>query len=310
MEFPCGLCREPLDTVDQLKKHLRGEHEVVKYRLDLVVTLSTFSTPEEKRLVEEGKKRLASMEESGLWHKERDLFSEASQATPKIREIKKETESHGYAQEIAEISKILIDNNDEVEEDLEILEVIGNFITEGNIDFSTTKKIKEEPVPETPPPTPVPDDERLLMEDIDDLDIQILEIINKMPTKTGEGAFGKRIKTEPGVETPPPSPISSTNSSEVDVTSVKVEVDVTEPQIDVIIDGVSQTIGVEEEEVEGESVDESLPFCRLCYITFSKHADQLPHEQKVNYFFQPTSFLYFIHISSERCIVPKKIKMP
>ena len=91
MEFPCGLCREPLDSVEQLKKHLKGEHEVVKYRLDLVVALSTLSTSEEKRLVEEGKKRLAIMEESGLWHKEGDLFSKASQATTKIQEIKKET---------------------------------------------------------------------------------------------------------------------------------------------------------------------------------------------------------------------------
>ena len=301
MEFPCGLCREPLDSLDQLKKHLKGEHEVVKYRLDLVVALSTFSTSEEKRLVEEGKKRLVIMEESGIWHKEGDLFSGASQATPKIQEIKKETESQGLAREIAEINKILMDNNEEEEDDLEVLEVIGN-ITRGNIDASTATKIKEEPVTETPPPSPVPDDERLLMEDIDDLDIQILEIINKMPTKTGEGAFGKKIKLEPGVETPPLSPISST---ELNVTSVKVEVDVTEPQIEMLIDGVAQTMELEEEEeeekeeeeVEGEAVDESLPFCRLCYITFSSHTEQLPHEQKVNYF-QPTLFFFFFNISS------------
>ena len=280
MELPCGLCREPLDSVDQLKKHLKGEHEVVKYRLDLVVALSTLSTPEEKRLVEEGKKRLASMEESGVWHKERDMFSEVNQAVLKIREIKKETESQGLAREIAEINKILMDNNDEEEEeDLEVLEVIGNTRM-GNIDTSTAKKIKEEPVPETPPPSPVPDNERLLMEDIDDLDIEILEIINKIPTKAG--AFGKRIKVEPGVETPPPSPISRTGSSELHETSIKVEVDVTEPQIEMVVEGVSQTMDEEEkEEVDGEAVDESLPFCRLCYITFSTHAEQLPHEQKV-----------------------------
>ena len=130
------------------------------------------------------------------------------------------------------------------------------------------------------------------MEDIDDLDVEILEIINKMPTKAGEEGFGKRIKLEPEVETPPSSPISRTDSSEeVHVTSIKVEVDVSEPQIEMLIDGVSQTMELEEEkeeeeeEVEGEAVDESLPFCRLCYITFSSHAEQLPHEQKVNFFF-------------------------
>ena len=132
MEFPCGLCREPLDTVYELKKHLRGEHEVVKYRLDLVVALSTLSTLEEKRLVEEGKKRLAIMEVSGVWHKEDGLFSAAIQASPKVKEIKKETESQGLDREIDEINKMLLDNNDDSreEEDLEILEVIGN-ITRG-----------------------------------------------------------------------------------------------------------------------------------------------------------------------------------
>ena len=264
--------------MEQLKKHLRGEHEVVKYRVDLVMAFSTFSTPEEKRLVEEGKKRLASMEESGLWHKERDMFSEVSQVTPKIQEIKKETDSHGVAQEIAEINKMLMDNNDEEEEDLEILEAIGN-ITRENID---AKKIKEEPLLETPPPSPVMCNERLLVEDIDDLDIEILEIINKVPTKVGEEVTGQRIKVEPEVETPPSSPISSiVDSSELHVTSI-----VKEPQIEMVIEGASQTM---EEKVEGEAVDESLSFCRLCYITFSEHAEQLPHEQKVNNF-QPTSF--------------------
>ena len=53
------------------------------------------------------------MEESGLWHKEGDLFSGASQVNPKIQEIKKESESQGLAREIAEINKILMDNSDD-----------------------------------------------------------------------------------------------------------------------------------------------------------------------------------------------------
>ena len=59
----------------------------------------------------------------------------------------------------------------------------------------------------------------------------------------------------------------------------------------------------EEEEVEGEAVDDSLPFCRLCYITFSSHAEQLPHEQKVNDF-QPTYLI--VHL---RCTVLRKNEM-
>ena len=31
MEFPCGLCREPLQGVEKLKKHVKTEHEVVIY---------------------------------------------------------------------------------------------------------------------------------------------------------------------------------------------------------------------------------------------------------------------------------------
>ena len=114
MELPCGLCREPLETVEQLKKHLKGEHEVVKYRLNMMVALSTLSTSEEKRLIEEGRKRLASVQDSGLWHKSGDLFfSGASQPVPKIPEIKKDTEGQGMAREIAEIKKILMDNSDD-----------------------------------------------------------------------------------------------------------------------------------------------------------------------------------------------------
>ena len=59
----------------------------------------------------------------------------------------------------------------------------------------------------------------------------------------------------------------------------------------------------EEEEVEGEAVDDSLPYCRLCYITFSSPSEQLPHEQKVNDF-QPTYLM--VHL---RCTVLRKTEM-
>ena len=117
MEFSCSLCREPLETVDHLKNHLRVEHQVVKYRLDLVMALSTLSTPEEKSLVEEGRKRLANRQDSGLWQKEGNQFSGASQAGAKIPEIEKESKGQGLAREIAEINKFLMDNSDESREE-------------------------------------------------------------------------------------------------------------------------------------------------------------------------------------------------
>ena len=244
MEFPCGLCRQPLETVDHLKKHLKVDHEVVKYRLDLVVSLSTLSTKEEKKLVEESKKRL-----TGLLPKEEDSISK----------VKRENVDKGLARESEE-------------EDLEILTVIEKS---ANVTSSRARNIKEEPCPETPPSSPLPTtvDESQLMEAIDDLDIEILEIINKMPSKTAE--CGKRIKLEPGVGKPADGIELSP------ATSIKLEV--TEPQIEMVIEGVANTKAVEEEDDSGEDhvVDEPLPFCRLCYITFSSHAEQLPHEQKV-----------------------------
>ena len=249
MEFPCGLCRQPLETVDHLKKHLKVDHEVVKYRLDLVVSLSTLSTMEEKKLVEESKKRLTCV-------------------LPKLEEsnskVKRENMDKGLARESEE-------------EELEILTVIEKS---ANVTRSRAMNIKEEPCPETPPSSPLPTtvDESQLMEAIDDLDFEIFEIINKIPSKTAE--CGKRIKLEPGVGKP------ADNFELSPATSIKLEV--TEPQIEMVIDGVAHTMEVveEEEEANGEggAVDESLPFCRLCYITFSSHADQLPHEQKVQGF--------------------------
>ena len=113
MELPCGLCRQPLDTVEQLRNHLRVEHEVVKYKLDLVAALSTLSSPEEKRMVEEGKTRLANL------HKEGDLFSGASQAALNIPDIKSETEGQVLAREIAEINKILMEDSIDGKEEKE-----------------------------------------------------------------------------------------------------------------------------------------------------------------------------------------------
>ena len=248
MELPCGLCRQPLETVDDLKKHLKVDHEVVKYRLDLVVSLSTLSSKEEKKIVEESKKRLA-----GLLSKEE--YSNSN--------VKRENMDKALARESEE-------------EELEILTVIEKS---ANVASSRARNIKEEPCPETPPSSPLPTsvDENQLMEAIDDLDIEILEIINKMPGKTAE--CGKRIKLEPGVEKP------TDNIESSPATSIKLEV--TEPQIEMVIDGAALTREVEEEEEAvggGGAVDESLPFCRLCYITFSSHDDQLPHEQKVQGF--------------------------
>ena len=82
-----------------------------------------------------------------------------------------------------------------------------------------------------------------------------------------------------------------------------------EPEIEMVVDGVAETEGLDEnaeEEVEGEGgVDQSLPFCRLCYITFTSHTDQLPHELQV--FFLHYNFLsgvFSIKHPLFRCTAP------
>ena len=66
-----------------------------------------------------------------------------------------------------------------------------------------------------------------------------------------------------------------------------------EPEVDVHVDVAPQTEGLGEDGVEVEvplveqalveqtSVEQALSFCRLCYITFTSHSEQLPHEQQV-----------------------------
>ena len=62
-----------------------------------------------------------------------------------------------------------------------------------------------------------------------------------------------------------------------------------EPEVDVHVDVAPQTEGLGEVEVplveqaleEQSSVEQTLSFCRLCYITFTSHSEQLPHEQQV-----------------------------
>ena len=132
---------------------------MVKYKIDLVVALSTLSTKEEKTLVEEGRKRLLIMQESGVWHNEEDLFSKG---TSLVQEIKKEAFGKRSAREIAEINKYLMDIDDKDEEE----EISRNTAK------PTAKGFNEEPCPDTPPLSPLPDG------DLEDHDIEIIEVIN------------------------------------------------------------------------------------------------------------------------------------
>ena len=292
--------------------HMKTEHEVVKYRMDLVVALSTLATWEERRMVEVGKQRLASLEMSGQCQKG-GLFLEEGVSSQKKRDLAKD-DKEGMRMELEEIRKLLLDNSDDQDgdivektstdtEDVEIIEVIENCPKEPrNAIFE--RRIKVEECPETPPPSlpPTPS------QDPEEIEIEILEIIEKHPKLNQTNIWSDRkVKLEE--KTPPPSAPPTPRSSPVSEVAREYSIKM-EPEIEMVVDGAAETEGLDEnaeEEVEGEGgVDQSLPFCRLCYITFTDHTDQLPHEQQVGF------FVFFFYILEKivhrlfRCIAPSR----
>ena len=279
--------------MEKLKKHVKTEHEVVKYRMDLVVALSTLDNWEERRLVEVGKQRLTSLEVSGQCLKG-GLFLEEVNSGKKMSRDDKE----GMRMELEEIRKMLLESSDDQDEDLsektntedvEIIEVFESGPNEPRNSLFERRRVKLEGCPETPPPslppTPSP-------EEPEEMEVEVLEIIEKHQNLK-EAKSESRVKTEEKTASAPPTPRSSPMSDVAREYSIKME-----PEIEMVVDGVAQTEGLAENdpgEVEGGGggggggvVDQSLPFCRLCYITFTSHTDQLPHELQV--FFYITIF--------------------
>ena len=77
----------------------------------------------------------------------------------------------------------------------------------------------------------------------------------------------------------PPTPSRSPMSDVARAYSIK-----TEPEVEMVVDGVPETEDPGDVEDVGDGggvVGQPLPFCRLCYITFTSHNEQLPHEQQV-----------------------------
>ena len=268
--------------------HMKSEHEVVKYKMDLVVALSTLATWEEKRLVEVGKQRLVSLQMSGHCQREGLFLEEAiSQRKKALGRDDKEV----MRKELEEIRKMLLESSDDQDgdfaektntDDVEIIEVFERAPKE----TISKRRIKvEASCPETPPPSLPPTPSQ------DPEEIEVVDIIENNPINWSE----RKVKTEANSETPPPSapptprtvpppssgpstPRSSPMSEVAREYSIK-----TEPEIEIVVDDIEDLDqGMDQE----GGVDQSLPFCRLCYITFTSHADQLPHEQQVCVFSQ------------------------
>ena len=184
--------------------------------------------------------------------------------------------------ELEEIRKILLESSDDQDEDLvektnkgdvEIIEVFESGQKERRSSVFERQRIKVESCPETPPPSLPPTPSR----SPEEMEIEVLEIIENQPnlkeTKSGETEV-KREET-----TAPPIPSSSPMSDVTREYSIK-----TEPEIEMVVNGIPQTEGEVDDEGGdggGEVDQQPLPFCRLCYVTFNSHTEQLPHEQQV-----------------------------
>ena len=61
-EMTCALCRDQIECkvgdIDQVKIHMRNEHDIVKYKLDLVLALGCLNTAGEKKIIEGLKERI------------------------------------------------------------------------------------------------------------------------------------------------------------------------------------------------------------------------------------------------------------
>ena len=241
-------------------------------------------------MVEVGKLRLARMEKSGQWEKGGELFLDMGKLkSGRKRDLGKDDKEEVHL-ELQEIRQLLLKSTDDQgEEHVEDVEVIEVFSKEPGVRMPPLKRVKMEPCPETPPPSlpPTPSSQ---LEDIEE--IEVLEVVGKPFPKESNL---RKVKIEGNAETPPssapPTPCRSPVSEVAKEYSIKME-----PEVNVHVDVAPQTEGLGEDGVEVEvplveqalveqtSVEQALSFCRLCYITFTSHSEQLPHEQQVPFF--------------------------
>ena len=66
----CGQCNQPIScnngNIDNLKKHIKSEHEVVKYKLELNLAMALLTEKEGEEMVRRIKDRLDGFQETGI----------------------------------------------------------------------------------------------------------------------------------------------------------------------------------------------------------------------------------------------------
>ena len=118
-QLPCSLCRDQIDCkageLAQLKKHIKSEHDVVKYKVDLVLALSFIGTDEEVRLIEVVQKRLEVFQNTGELVMDGRIFE--GKALEKTISLE-QAEMKSIKKDVEAIQKFITDDiSDEEEED-------------------------------------------------------------------------------------------------------------------------------------------------------------------------------------------------
>ena len=228
--------------------------QVVSYKVPLTLALSLLSADEEEQLISRTNPRLKNFEDFKTVNFEAPIFHNDVVGVSEGGVIGKE--SGQKETDLAEIQKMMLDDDSGDEDDLEkLLNGVDNaedvISLEGEAIFNNA------------------DDQSKIegMEDDDD-EIEIIEIIEARTQKKHEPHIKMEVKSEQveetgGAELPPtPSPFEQSS----DLQQLKVEGEIS-AELDPPPEENSVTLN---------------KFCRICYHSFSKDVEQLAHERSVH----------------------------
>ena len=237
--------------MDNLKKYIKTEHEVVKYVIDLYLAVNLLTPEEEGQLIKMTKPRLENFRKTGVLDTKESIFVE------KLAE--KEATQIPTKEEVYQIQKMILDDiSDDSDASLEKNDEI--LLTESP---RAENKI-------------ISDVANRILEPSDDNDIQILDVVYNLKLNPKRYVVTKKdIKqemqesplksTSPVRESPPPPPTPSpTPENLYELCKVEVNEDDTN------------------EKENTDPLSQSNPFCRICYSSFSSNNEQLTHERKVH----------------------------
>ena len=254
----CQLCHEYIvckdGDMDILKKHIKVEHEVAKYKLGLILAVCFTSVEEQDHLIDVVNIRIENFTKNGVFDTEDNLFQN----------------------DVSEIQRIL--NADISDDEDDGIETPTNTINVENEEISDRNV----------PPEETSTSEEIVMispDDYDETSDDEIEVVfdNKITKVTQTNGLGNKIKVE--IETikveidqikvkdEPKSSNSVLNVNEV-FPKVQRPEEVNENDNDKDKD--------HEEQEEPEEDNPSTLFCRLCYSSFSSFSSKLPHEQIVH----------------------------